>query len=47
MTEYAAVYTSAVLTTFNGDINSGNIRLLVTPTNAISTYKIACMAIRD
>jgi hypothetical protein len=47
MTEYAAVYTSAVLTTFNGDINSGNIRLLVTPTNAISSYKIACMAIRD
>ena len=47
MTEYAAVYTSSVLTTFNGDINSGNIRLLVTPTNAISTYKIACMAIRD
>jgi hypothetical protein len=47
MTEYAAVYTSAVMTTFNGDINSGNIRLLVTPTNAISSYKIACMAIRD
>jgi hypothetical protein len=47
MTEYAAVYTSAVLTTFNGDINSGNIRLLVSPTNAISSYKIACMAIRD
>lgn len=47
MTEYAAVLTSSVLTTFNGDINSGNIRLLVTPTNAVSVYKIACMAIRD
>ncbi len=47
MTEYAAVYSNSVLTTFNGDINSGNIRLLVTPVNAISTFKIACMAIRD
>lgn len=47
MTEYAAVYSSSILTTFNGDINSGNIRLLVTPVNAVSTYKIACMAIRD
>ncbi len=47
MTEYAAVYSNSVLTTFNGDINSGNIRLLVTPVNAVSSYKIACMAIRD
>jgi hypothetical protein len=47
MTEYAAVYSNSILTTFNGDINSGNIRLLVTPINAVSTYKIACMAIRD
>ena len=38
-TEYATVYTGAVLATFDADINSGNLRLLCTPTNAVTTFK--------
>ena len=47
MTEYSAVFTSTVLSTFSGDISGGNIRFLVTPSNSVTNYKIACTAIRD
>jgi hypothetical protein len=46
MTEYAMVNTGAIGSTFNGDISGGNMRFLVSPTNAVTTYKIACTAIR-
>ena len=38
-TEYGTVYSAGVLATFDADINSGSIRLLTTPTNAVTTYK--------
>jgi len=37
--EYGQVFSGAVLATFDADINSGNVRLLTTPTNAVTTYK--------
>ena len=37
LTEYARVQTSGSLATFDADISSGNIRLLVTPAQATST----------
>ena len=46
MTEYAIVNNGSILSTFDADISGGNVRLLVTPTNAITTYKIACTGIR-
>lgn len=46
MTEYAIVNNGSILSTFDADISGGNIRLLVSPTNAVTTYKIACSAIR-
>jgi hypothetical protein len=46
MTEYGSVNNGSILSTFDGDINSGNMRLLVTPTNAITTYKISCNVMR-
>ena len=46
MTEYAIVNTGAIGSTFDGDISGGNMRFLVTPTNAVTTYKIACSAMR-
>ena len=36
-TEYAQVYTNASLATFNVDIDSGNVRILATPSSATST----------
>ena len=36
---YSDVRTGANLSTFDADISGGNIRLLVTPTNAVTTYK--------
>lgn len=38
-TEYGTVYTGAVLATFDADINSGNLRLLCSPTNAVTVFK--------
>lgn len=38
-TEYAVVQTGSTLVTFSVDMNAGNVRLLVTPTNAITTIK--------
>ena len=46
MTEYAIVNNGSIISTFDADISGGNIRFLVTPTNAVTTYKIACSATR-
>jgi hypothetical protein len=46
MTEYAMVNTGAIGSTFDGDISGANMRFLVTPTNAVTTYKIACSVMR-
>ena len=46
MTEYAMVNSGAIGSTFDGDISGGNMRFLVTPTYAVTTYKIACSAMR-
>jgi hypothetical protein len=40
VTEYANIYTGSALSTFDADLSGGSIRLLVTPVNAITTYKI-------
>ena len=46
MTEYAIVNSGAIGSTFDGDISGGNMRFLVTPTYEVTTYKIACSAMR-
>lgn len=46
MTEYSMVNSGAIGSTFDGDISGGNMRFLVTPTYAVTTYKIACSAMR-
>ncbi len=43
--QYGDIPTGAVLTTINSDINGGNVRLLVTPTNAVTVYRVAYRAI--
>lgn len=40
ITEYAIVFTNGSLATFNADINGGNTRLLVTPTNNTNEIKV-------
>lgn len=40
MVQYADLLTGSSLSTFDADILSGNIRLLVSPVNAATTYKI-------
>jgi hypothetical protein len=44
-TQYGDIFTGASLTTINSDINTGNMRLLVTPTNAVTVYRITYRAI--
>ena len=39
------IFTGTALTTVNSDVNTGNLRLLVTPTNAVTTYKIVYRAL--
>lgn len=39
ITEYAVITTGSSLATFNADVSSGNLRLLVTPANAVSTIR--------
>lgn len=39
MVESNEVHTGAVLATYDADISGGNVRLLVTPTNAATTFK--------
>lgn len=43
-TTYGDVRTGPNLAAFNMDINSGNFRLLTTPVNAVTTYKVAIPA---
>lgn len=40
LTEYASMATGSDLATFDSDINSGNVRLLVSPTNAANIVKV-------
>ena len=40
MTEFGTIFTNASLGTIDGDINSGNVRLLVTPANTSTQVKI-------
>jgi hypothetical protein len=40
ITEYADVTTNGFLASFDADISGGNIRLLTTPVNAATTYKV-------
>jgi len=39
LTQYANINSGSVLATFDADISSGNLRLLVTPINANTTVK--------
>jgi hypothetical protein len=45
VTEYGTITTGASLATFTADVSGGNLRLLTTPTNAITTYKVLASAI--
>ena len=40
MTEFGTIFSNASLGTIDGDINSGSVRLLVTPANANTNIKI-------
>ena len=40
-TVYADMYSGASLTTLNTTILGGNVLLRVTPTNAVTTYKVS------
>jgi len=40
LTEYSSIFTGVSLLTLDADILSGNIRLLATPTNAVTTIKV-------
>jgi len=44
-TTYADVMTNTNLATFNVDIDSGSVRLLTTPVNAVTAYKVTRTAI--
>jgi hypothetical protein len=45
MTEYGEIYSSAALATFDMDISGGSIRLLTTPTNAVTVFNVGIRAI--
>lgn len=47
ITEYAVTRSGLNLSTFDADVSGGNLRLLVTPLNAVTTYKATCTGIRD
>ena len=38
--QYGDIYTGVSLATFDADVSGGNLRLLTTPTNAATTYKV-------
>jgi hypothetical protein len=40
MTEFGTIFSNASLGTIDGDINSGSVRLLVTPANVSTQVKI-------
>lgn len=48
MTEYAQLLSGSgtTITTYDGDISSGNLRLLVSPLNAVTNYSISCIGLR-
>ena len=45
MDEYSPIFTGASLVTMDADINTGNVRILTTPTNAATTIKVIVTAI--
>lgn len=45
ITEYGTITTASSLASFDADINSGNIRLLTTPVNAVTVYKVMATTI--
>jgi len=45
ITEYGTITTGSSLATFDADIDSGNLRLLTTPTNAVTVYKVMATTI--
>jgi hypothetical protein len=45
ITEYGTILTGASLASFDADISGGNLRLLTTPANASTVYKIVATAI--
>jgi hypothetical protein len=49
LTQYAQLLSGndLILATYDADLNSGNIRLLVTPTYTNTTFKIYGTAVRD
>jgi hypothetical protein len=44
-TTYADIRSGANLATFNADVSGGNLRLLTTPVNAVTTYKVVRHAV--
>ena len=48
MTEYAQLLSGSgtTITTYDGDISSGNLRLLVSPLNSVTNYSISCIGLR-
>ena len=40
MTEYATLFNNAVLASFNADLSGGQLRLLATPVNAVTTFTV-------
>jgi hypothetical protein len=44
-TQFGDIFTGASLTTINSDVNGGNVRLLITPTNAVTVYRVTYRAI--
>ena len=47
LSEYALVRSGVNLSAFNADVSGGNLRLLVTPVNSVTTYKATCTGMRD
>ena len=45
LTEYAVIVTNNLLATFNATVISGNLQLLTTPYNALTTFKVVRTAI--
>lgn len=46
ITEYGTMWSNASLATFSADIDSGNLRLLTTPTSGTKTFKILTRALK-
>lgn len=40
MNQYGDIFTGSALATFDADVSSGSLRLLTTPTNAVTVYKV-------